>query len=136
MTLTRTEDLPLPFECTATVSMSSTVEHHDWDELVGGKLVKVEDGTVKGEPFLPESFTIPPMEPGETMTRTVWLSDPAIYHESPAAYKYWTYYEALANSNRAWVLLTEGSQLTFEVRGNCMPASEQGPHLLVESAID
>jgi hypothetical protein len=34
------------------------------------------------------------------------------------------------------VLLTAGSELMFEVAGNCMKASEQGPHVLTQSAID
>jgi hypothetical protein len=135
LTLTRTDDLPLPSECTATVSMESVKKDHTWDELIAG-WPKKASGTVSGQPFLAESFTIPPMEPGDTMTRTVWLSDPATWFESTDSWEYWHYYEAIASPNRAWVLLTEGSELTFEVSGNCMPSSEKGPHVLTESAID
>ena len=135
MTLTRTSDPVLPSHCTATASMTSTKTDHTWQELIAG-WPKTAKGTVSGQPFLSESFLIPPMEPGESTTRTVWLSDPATWFESQDAWEYWHYYEAIAYPNRAWVLLTAGSSLTFEVSGNCMPASEQGPHVLTESAIN
>jgi hypothetical protein len=135
MTITRTEDLPVPSECTASVSMVSMKEDHTWQELIAG-WPKSASGTVSGQPFLAETFVIPLMEPHETMTRTIWLSDPATWFESMDSYEYWHYYEALANANRAWVLLTAGSELTFKVSGNCMPTSEQGPHVLTQSAID
>jgi len=133
MTLTRTAALPVPHECTATARMTSTKSNHSWPELSGG-YPKTATGTVSGQPFLAESFTIPPMEPGETLTRTAWLADPATWHESQAAWKYWYYYEALAKPNRAWVLLQAGSELTFEISSNCFQTSTQGPHVLTQSA--
>jgi hypothetical protein len=135
MTITRTEDLPVPTECIATVRMTSTKKDHTWDELIAGWPKKAE-GTVTGQPFLAETFTIPLMEPGDVMQRTVWLADPATWFESMDSYEYWKYYEALANPNRAWVLLTGGSELTFEVSGNCLQTSKKGPHVLTQSAID
>lgn len=133
MTLTRTSDPKLPSQCTASARMVSTKPNHSWPELVGG-YPKTATGTVSGQPFLAEGFTVPPMDPGETLTRTVWLAEPATWHESQAAWMYWYYYEALAKPNRAWVLLTAGAELTFEVGGNCMPTSQKGPHVLTQSA--
>lgn len=135
MTLTRTSALPVPHQCTAAARMISTKADHSWTELVGG-YPKAATGTVTGEPFLAESFVIPPMEPGETMTRTVWLADPAVWFESQASWKYWYYYNAVAKPNRAWVLLQAGSELAFEISGNCFQTSTKGPHVLTQSAID
>lgn len=133
LTITRTNDLPVPTQCSATVAMESVKKDHTWLELIAG-WPKEASGTVSGQPFLPETFTIPPMEPGETMTRTVWLADPATWFESSDSWEYWYYYYGIANPNRAWVLLTAGSELTFEVSGNCMPSSTKGPHVLTQSA--
>lgn len=134
-TLTRTDDLPLPLECTGMVRMISTKVNHSWKELIGG-YPKTATGTVSGEPFLAEVFTIPPMQPKETMTRTVWLADPANWTESLDSWEYWYYYEGLATVNRSWVLLQAGSELTFEVSSNCFQTSTKGPHVLTQSAID
>jgi hypothetical protein len=135
LTIERTNDPVLPNECTATASMISTKTNHTWQELIAG-WPKTDTGTVSGQPFLPETFTIPPMEPGESTTRTVWLSDPATWFESQDAWEYAHYYNAIAYPNHAYQLLTEGSSLMFKLTSNCFADAQQGPHVLVESAID
>lgn len=134
MTLTRTSALPLPSVCTATATMTSVLKNHSWQEVGAGHMV-TKTGTVSGQPFLGESFTIPPLQPGESITRTVWLAHPGVFFESYKMQEYQFYLDSPI-WNRAWVLLQAGVELTFGVGGNCMPSSTQGPIVLTQAAIN
>ena len=137
MTITRTADPVLPTTCTATASMQSLVKGWPYPELQQG-VVKHVTGDVKGEPLLASSFVIPPLETGESLTRTLWLVHPRIgWFESSHAQLYWNYHESMLNVpnyTRAWVLLTQGAELMFHVTSNCAKASQKGPHILSGNA--
>jgi hypothetical protein len=137
MTITRTSDPVLPSTCTATASMQSLLKGWKFPELHQG-YPKTITADVKGEPLLASSFVIPPLEPGESIKRTAWLVHPRLkWFESWRAELYWNYYEAMLNVpnfTRAWVLLTHGAELTFQVNSNCAKPSQQGPHVMTEFA--
>ncbi len=138
-TATRTSDPVLPSQCSVSASIGSVVEDWTWPELIYsktlGSLVPSEGtGTVSGSPFLPAGAPIPPLEPGQSFSRQVWLTQPVQdWTESQAAWKYWHYDEGLQTANRAWVLLQKDAQLTFELSGNCTPTVSQS-YVLTQAA--
>jgi hypothetical protein len=113
--------------------MASTLHDWKWPALVAGKTVTAT-GDVKGSPLAPASVLLPQLAPGESVTRTLWLDDWMTWFESMDSYEYWYYAQALANPNRAWVLLQQGAELTFTVSSNCGPSSSVGPIVLPASA--
>ncbi len=135
-TVTRTGDPVLPSACTTTASLQSTVHDWHWPELVEGYPVTAT-GDVTGPPFLAASAPIPQLQPGETFSRQVWLTQPSHWTESQDAWEYWYYYEGLGDPliNRTWVLLQKGAELTFQVAGNCTPTVKQ-TFTLTEAAYD
>ncbi len=126
ITATRTDDPVQPEVCSISGSLSSALADWQWEELVAGKVVTAH-GDVKGTPLVPATVTLPQLAPGESVTRTLWLDDYATWFESKDSFEYWHYQMALANPNRAWVLLQQGAQLTFSVSSNCAPTSSVGP---------
>jgi hypothetical protein len=138
VTLVRTADPNVPKVCTVGAGLASTLAGWTWDELLfhpdGQGYPATASGTVSGSPLQQAFVTVPSMEPGETLTRTLWLTVPTTWFESPASFKYWYYYKGLAQPNRSWVLLTEGAQLTFSVGSNCATGGSQGPFTLTTSA--
>jgi hypothetical protein len=135
-TVKRTADPVLPSTCHMAVSLSSTVHDWHWEELIAG-YPKTAYGDVTGSPFLAATAPIPPLAPGETFTRQVWLTDPAKWTESQDAWEYWYYYKGLADSliNRSFVLLQKGAELTFKVSGNCTPVATHS-YVLTENGYD
>jgi hypothetical protein len=115
--------------------MKSSKKSWTFPELHQG-VVKQTTADVAGAPFVPNGMVIKPLAAGESMTRTLWLTESYTWFESWRAELYWHYHEALPNANRAWALLTAGSELTFSVQGNCFKPSEKGPYVLPASAID
>ena len=139
LTITRTSDPVLPKTCSLWTSMKSTKKGWTFPELWNGYPKNVTSD-VSGVPLTGAGMIIPPMAPGKSITRKLWLSQPTIWFESQRSEWYWKYYQALntdlAQFSRAWVLLTGGSELTFGVGSNCAKASEQGPVVLAKSAYD
>ncbi|HEY7599653.1 MAG TPA: hypothetical protein VH741_06985, partial [Candidatus Limnocylindrales bacterium] len=135
LTLTRTSEPGLPTNCHLSVHMKSSKKSWTFPELHQG-VVKQTTADVAGAPFVPNGMVIKPLAAGESMTRTLWLTESYTWFESWRAELYWHYHEALPNANRAWALLTAGSELTFGVQGNCFKPSEKGPYVLPASAID
>lgn len=133
ITATRTNDPVQPKVCAVTGAMTSELAGWEWPELVAGKVVSAS-GTVKGTPLLGQTVALPQLAPGESVTRTVYLSDSTTWFESKDSFEYWYYAKALAYPNRAWVLLQQGAQLTFTVSSNCAPTSSVGPVTLPASA--
>ncbi len=132
-TATRTSDPVQPATCWVGAAMSSTLHDWEWPELVAGH-TETGSGDIKGSPLLPEAVALPPLKPGESVTRTLWLDDYATWFESGDSYEYWYYAKALEHPNRAWALLQQGAQLTFTVSSNCGPTSSIGPVTLQKSA--
>jgi hypothetical protein len=135
MTITRTADPVLPKTCTVTASMASLVKGWKFPELHQG-VVKSTTADVKGEPLLATSFLLAPLQPGESVKRTLWLVHPRLkWFESWRAELYWNYAQSMLyvqDFTRAWVLLTHGAELTFHVSSNCAKPSQQGPHIMTE----
>jgi hypothetical protein len=98
--------------------------------------VKSTTADVKGEPLLATSFLLAPLQPGESVKRTLWLVHPRLkWFESWRAELYWNYAQSMLyvqDFTRAWVLLTHGAELTFHVSSNCAKPSQQGPHIMTE----
>ncbi|MFN8519464.1 MAG: hypothetical protein U0667_08770 [Chloroflexota bacterium] len=138
VTLVRTTDPNVPKVCTLGASIASSLADWTWPELLfhpdGQGYPATASGTVSGSPLQTTYLTLPPMQPGETLTRTLWLTTPTTWFESQASFKYWYYYQALGQPNRSWVLLTQGAELTFSVTSNCATGSSQGPFTLTTSA--
>jgi hypothetical protein len=136
LTITRSTDPGLPKTCSVSVYMESTKKGWTFPELHQG-FKKDVTADVTGEPFLRTSMLIEPMQPGESMQRSLWLTQTRIWFESQRAQWYWHYLEAMPDDfSRAWVLLTGGSALTFGIQSNCAQPSEQGPLVLPSNAFD
>ncbi len=135
LTITRTSDPVLPKTCSLGVSMSSTQKGWTFPELHEGYPKNVT-ADVSGQPLLAAAMIIPPLAPGESITRQMWLTKPAIWFESWRAEMYFHYYKALLNTDysEAWALLYAGAELTFHVGSNCAKPSQQGPYVLPKSA--
>ena len=139
LTITRTSDPYLPKTCSLSVWMESTRKGWTYPYLAynqdGGGYPTEFTADVSGRPLQGTSMLIPPLAPGESMTRQLWLTTPTIWFEAGAAEEYWKYYQPMAKvKTRSWVLLTEGSELTFGVESNCAKPSEQGPFVLPKGA--
>jgi len=137
LTITRTNDPVLPKTCSLSVSMDSTKKGWKYPELWEGYPKNVT-ADVKGQPLLAAAMIIPPLAPGESISRQMWLTKPAIWFESWRAELYWHYYKNLLNTDysEAWALLTAGAELTFRVQSNCAKPSQQGPYVLPKSAYE
>ena len=139
LAITRTSDPVLPNTCSFSVSMESTKKGWKFPELWNGYPKNVT-ADVSGKPLASAGMVIPPLAPGESISRKVWLTQPTSWFESQRAMWYWQYYEALnvdlVQFSRAWVLLTGGAELTFGVNSNCAKPSQQGPYVLPKSAYD
>ena len=78
------------------------------------------------------------VQPGESISRQLWLTTPRKWFESQRAEWYWYYHQnvgSLPGFTRAWALLTFGAELTFQVTSNCAKTSEQGPYVLPKDSI-
>jgi hypothetical protein len=137
ITITRTSDPQLPSQCSLSVSMESVKKNWKFPELWQG-VPKETTADISGEPFWRSSIVIPPLQPGESISRQVWLTKPRIWFESQRAEWYWHYYENMGSVpgfTRSWALLTFGAELTFGVQSNCAMSSEQGPYVLPKDSI-
>jgi len=137
LTITRTNDPALPKTCSLGVSMYSTQKGWTFPELHEGYPKNVT-ADVSGQPLLAAAMIIPPLAPGESISRQMWLTKPAIWFESWRAEMYFHYYKALLNTDysEAWALLYAGAELTFHVQSNCAKPSQQGPYVLPKSAYE
>lgn len=139
VTVTRTNDPVLPKTCSLWAWMESTKKGWKFPELWYG-YPKDVTADVSGRPLASAAIVIPPLAPGESITRTLWLSQPTKWFESLRSEWYWKYLKALntdlIENSRAWVLLTAGSELTFGVESNCAKPSKQGPVVLAKGAYD
>ena len=140
-TRTTSELVPVLGGCKVSFSITSHLANWSWDELtfddqLGSLVPTTGTGDVVGSPFLPAAAPLPQLQPGESYTRQLWLTEPQnSWTETNAAYKYWHNYEGLETPNRAWVLLQKGAELTYNVGGNCSPSVSQ-THVLTKSAYD
>ena len=140
LTITRTSDPKLPKACSLSVWMKSTKKGWTYPYLkFPGGYPKEATADVSGQPLGGTSMLIPPLAPGESMTRQLWLTTPTVWFESPQARDYWMYYQSMLNVKgftRSWALLTQGAELTFGIESNCAKSSEQGPYVLPKSAYE
>lgn len=138
MTIERTSDPVLPNVCTLAGYMESARSNWTWKEpakypLTAAGMATIQvTGDVKGEPFLPASLVIPPLAPGEAITRQLWLTEPTQWWETIKARD--VYFGQTYKPPHTWVLLNMGNELTFRLTGNCSKPAQQGPFVLPHSA--
>lgn len=139
VTATRLSPEPLPASgCLALVSIASTVTDHHWKELITNQYGNYDwvdkQGTVTGAPFHAESFLLPDIPVGSSITQDVYLVKGERWWESQAArnleeYYAWEspYFDYADTPAHTWVLLQKGAQLTYKVDSACaLPATGSG----------
>jgi len=130
VTLTRL-NVPFPDDktCSASASMSSSI-FTTWTEVTGMDEWGEVSGTVSGYPFQSASTTFPHLEPGQSATRDIWLTERNVWFESTAAQIYYLWQSSSANE--AYRLLLPGAQLTASVGSPCAPTVTTNPPVTVE----
>lgn len=129
VTLTRL-NVPFPADkaCSVTAEMWSSI-FTTWTEVTGYNTWGQVSGTVTGYPFLPASTKFPHLDPGQSATRDIWLTERNVWFESTAAKTYYLWQSASANE--AYRLLLPGAQLTPSLSSWCAP-TVKGPPITVE----
>lgn len=138
VTLTRL-NVPFPTDktCRVSASMSSSI-FTTWTEVTGYNKWGDVSGTVTGQPFAPAGVTFPHLEPGQSATRDIWLTERNVWFESNAAKTYYLWNNAAANE--AYRLLLPGAQLTAGAStqvttgtySSCAPDVKTDPPITVE----
>jgi hypothetical protein len=108
--------------CGVTGSLTSTLYNHTWTSVADYKPIQ-KTGTVSGSPFTSESAPLDP-DPGQSTTRTVWLTSGVEWFEDHGAEVYAGWNEGWS-ANHAWKLLMPGAELKYGLSSNCFAGQQQ-----------